>query len=274
MKLSFSTLACPNWSFPQIVGAAAAHGVQGIDPRGIGDEIDITRVSRFTAELPATIELLRRHNLQIPCLNTSVTLVTAAQERWEMMLEEARRYAALARNLGSRFLRIFAGSAPRGMTHEQAMFLARRHLRQLVKLTAPHSCQVLLETHDEWATSPRMLELLADFDPGEAGALWDIEHPFRKGESPQQTAQMLRRQIHHVHFKDSIASEGKNLPRLLGQGDLPLAQTIAALRGIGYDGWICLETEKRWHPQDAPEPEESIPQFVAFMKSHWGSDEY
>jgi hypothetical protein len=38
------------------------------------------------------------------------------------------------------------------------------------------------------------------------------------------------------------------------------------LRDNGFDGWITLETEKRWHA-DGPEPDQSIPQFMQWVKS-------
>lgn len=270
MKLCISTLACPAWSFPQIVGAAAAHGIEGIDPRGIGPEIDITRLDIFNDELPATIELLRRHNLSMPCLNTSITLVTPAAERWQMMLDDCQRHARLAGGLSSHYLRIFGGAVPKGMTRAEAVVLAQRHLRQLIKICSTHACQVVLETHDDWATSDQVLELLDGFSPSEAGVLWDIEHPFRHGESPAKTAMALKKHIRHIHFKDSAHRDGRNLPRLLGEGELPLGECIAALRRIDYNGWICLETEKRWHPEDAPDPEQSLPQFAEYMGEHWG----
>lgn len=266
MQLCFSTLVCPNWTLPQIVGAAAAYGVDGIDLRGISTEIDVTRLTWFGQELPATLELLASHRLVVPCLNTSVTLVTPAAERWEMMLDECRRYAELAGRLGTKFLRIFGGGVPKGMTRGEGVVIAKRHLRQLIKLCGPHGCQVLLETHDDWAGSAQVLELVAEFRADDVAVLWDLEHPARRGESPRETAEALKGYVRHVHIKDSVRQEGKNLPRLLGEGELPLKELIGALRAVGYDRWICLETEKRWHPQDAPEPEQSIPQFVRYMK--------
>ena len=107
MKLSISTLVCPNWSWPQIVGAASAHGIDGIDPRGLGHEIDVTKLPTFDAELDASMALLHEHGLEMPCLNTSIALVTPAPERWEMMLAECHRYARLAERSGAKFLRIF-----------------------------------------------------------------------------------------------------------------------------------------------------------------------
>jgi len=269
MKLCFSTLVCPNWSFPEMVGAAAAYGLQGIDLRGIGPEIDVTKLHSFEAELTDMLDLLRRHGLEMPCMNTSIVLVTPASERWEMMLDECQRYAKLAARTGTRFLRIFGGVVPKGMTHAQAITLARRHLRQLEKACARHSCQALLETHDTWATSELILELLEGFSSTQVGVLWDIEHPCRRGEDPSKTAGALREYILHVHLKDCLREGDKSFPRLLGQGDLPLPRIIQAMRAIAYDRWICLETEKRWHPQVAPEPEQSLPQFVQYMKEHW-----
>jgi sugar phosphate isomerase/epimerase len=269
MRLSVSTLACPNWSFPQVVGAAAAHGFAGIDPRGVGPEIDITRLALFGDEIESTLELLRGHGLSLPCLNTSVVLVSTEPDSWDDMLDECRRYAALAERVGAGFLRVFGGAVPRGLNRDEAATVARRHLAQLHKLCAARSCQVLLETHDDWATGDRAMELLARFTPEEVGALWDVDHSCRAGESPRATAATLGPYLRHVHFKDSVRENGKSVPRLIGHGDLPVEQAVSALRSIGYDAWICLETEKRWHPERAPEPEESLPQFVGWMRRHW-----
>src|ERR1041385_4417699 len=245
MRLAVSTLSCPTWSFPQIVGAAAAHGVSGIDLRGIGAEIDATRLPLFDGELEATKELLGRHGLKMPCLNTSIALVTPASERWEMMLEECRRHARVAGRVGAPYLRVFGGAVPKGLTRNEAVSMGQRHLRQLAKLCHAHNCLPLLETHDEWSTSGQVMEILGGFEPEDAAALWDIEHPVRRGETPEQTGQALGRYAKHVHLKDSVRLNGKSEPRLLGDGDLPLKEILHALRDMKYDGWLCLETEKR-----------------------------
>jgi sugar phosphate isomerase/epimerase len=266
VKLTFSTLACPNWSFPEMVGAASAHGIEGIDPRGVGHEIDVTRLPTFQEELDATLDLLHKHNLQLPCLNTSIALVAPASERWEMMLDECHRYAQLASRTRSSYLRIFGGAIPKNMSRDEGILLAHRHLKQLIKVCRPHGCQVVLETHDDWATSEQVLQLLSDFSPDDVGVLWDVEPPARQGEEPMETARRLAPYIHH---EDTVREDGQSIPRLLGEGELPLPRVIDALREIRYDRWICLETEKRWHPNEAPEPEESLPQFVSWVRSHW-----
>ena len=269
MKLSFSTLSCPDWNLRQIIDAATANGIGGVDLRGLGEAIDITKSPPFTAELASTSEMLRSANLAVPCLHTSITLVAPAPERWQMMLEECQRHAQLAQQLGTRYIRVFGGVVPKEMTLDEARMQAQRHLRQLVKICRPLNCQPLVETHDDWSISERILELLHEIDPADAAVLWDMENSFRHGEPPLETATRLRRYIRHVHIRDSVRVDGKPQLRLLGQGELPLADMLSALKRIEYTGWITLETMKRWIPQDAPEPEDIIPQFASFMRENW-----
>jgi fatty-acyl-CoA synthase len=184
------------------------------------------------------------------------------------MLDEAHRYAQLAARTGTKLLRIFGGAIPAELTRDEAIAMARRHIRQLIKLCKPAGCRPLLETHDAWTCVPEISELLREFQPEDVGVLWDIEHTNRAGECARETVDGLKRYIQHVHFKDSLRVGGTNVPKLMGEGDLPLKACIAALRSMDYDGFISLETEKRWHA-GAPDAEQSVPQFAAFMRRLW-----
>jgi sugar phosphate isomerase/epimerase len=266
MKLSFSTLGCPEWSLRQIADAAASYGYQGVDFRGLQAEVDITRLPEFGQNLDQTLAMFRERGIELPCFNTSVTLVTPIAQRWQEMLDECQRYAALAQRTRTQSIRVFGGRAPADLPRPEAVMLARRHLRQVARICASHGCRVLLETHDEWNRADAVNELLEGISAAEAGVLWDIEHTFRAGEAPEVTAAGLRDRICHTHFKDSAPGQGRNDPRLIGEGNIPIAQFVGALKSIGYDGWLCLESEKRWHA-DSPDPEVIFPQYTAYMKS-------
>jgi sugar phosphate isomerase/epimerase len=271
MNLSFSTLICPNWTLDQIFSAADKHGLQGIDFRGVTTAIDITRMPAFNDDLPRTLKRLASHNLQLPCFNTSIVLVSPAADRWEMMIEECRRYAALAEKTHTPLLRVFGGAALKGMSRDEALTLARRHLRQAMKAARVFGCRIAVETHDDWSTSDTLLPLLESFDPADVAVLWDIEHSARRGQSPADTAAALKPWIAHAHIKDSTLADGRRTPTLLGQGELPLAEFLAALKQIDYTGWLALETEKRWN-DEAPDPEQSLPDFMQYMRKHSSSN--
>jgi sugar phosphate isomerase/epimerase len=264
VRLSISTLSCPEWPLERIIAVAAENGIAGIEFRGLQKEIDVTRLIDFTVKLEKTLVILRHAGVSMPCLSTSVTLLAPAGRRWEAMIDECHRYAELAGAAATPFLRIFGGTPPSELSRAEALSLARRRLRQLIKMCRNFNVRPLVETHDEWSTSQQVLELFEGLTPQDAGVLWDVEHPFRRGESPEETVRQLGPFLAHVHFKDSVRVGERTRPTLLGQGEVPLDECVRALKDAGYSGWIGLETERRWYA-DAPEPEKSIPHFAAFM---------
>ena len=51
---------------------------------------------------------------------------------------------------------------------------------------------------------------------------------------------------------------------LLGEGEVPVRDMLALLSAGGYQGWVSVEWEKRWHPEiDAPEL--ALPQHLAVL---------
>ena len=61
--LSFSTLGCPQWSFEKIVQCAADNGYQGIEIRGIQDQLDLPKCPEFST--PERIAATRRLALDL-----------------------------------------------------------------------------------------------------------------------------------------------------------------------------------------------------------------
>jgi sugar phosphate isomerase/epimerase len=266
VKFTVSTLCCPDWPLDRIATVLSDNKIEGVDFRGLGEEIDITKLPAFTDDLDKTLTLLTDAKLSVPCFCTSVTLLSPSPDRWDAMLEEFHRYAKLAAKTKTPFIRVFGGKAAKGVDEKDALLIARRRLHQLVKISKPGNCKPLVETHDDWSTAARALQLVQEMPPVDVGVLWDVEHPFRHGETPHQTVALLGKYLAHVHLKDSVRVGDRNIPKLLGHGELPLDDCLTALKQSGYSAWLCQETEKRWHT-DAPEPWESIPQFADFLRA-------
>ena len=49
-----------------------------------------------------------------------------------------------------------------------------------------------------------------------------------------------------------------------------MRESLAALRRGGYDGWVAVEWEKKWHPH-IPEPEVALPQHATLLRE-WLAD--
>ncbi len=89
------------------------------------------------------------------------------------------------------------------------------------------------------------------------------------GEEPEKTWECLRQWICHTHWKDSQVDQSAEhgfVPCLMGDGVLPHYEIFNVLRRGGFDGYLSLEWEKRWHPE-IPGPEIAFPQYVEYMNN-------
>ncbi len=266
MRLAFSTLGCPGWSWEQIVASAQSMGYDGIEVRGVGNEMYLPRAEPFQAErLAATLADLRARGLALCCLGSSVAFHDATQ--LAARLEEGRAYIDLAAQAGVPFVRVFGDRAKEGERDAVAARIVSG-LRELAAYAAPKGVAVLLETHGDFHRAREVAAILEQVGQPAAGVLWDVHHPYRvAGEAVDETYRILQPFIRHVHLKDSRRLEGGQVRYcLLGQGDVPVRRAVELLAEGGYQGWLSLEWEKRWHPE-IEEPEVAFPQFVAAVRS-------
>jgi sugar phosphate isomerase/epimerase len=258
MKIAFTTLACPDWSLEQCVQAVHDYGYDGIELRLIdgqvmGPDADVARIARVCAGVP------------IVCVDTSVSLAQPDAEIRALQIANGKAMIDIAAGLGARLLRVF-GMPPKEADRAQALAAAREAMQALAAYGVLRGVQVLLETHDAFCDSASVLPVVRDV--AGAAVLWDLLHPYRTGEAIATSIAAYRDLIAHVHIKDGRRPDdgGENWPlTLLGAGDVPIRDMLAALRSARYDGWISVEWEKKWHPH-LEAPEIALPQHIALLR--------
>jgi sugar phosphate isomerase/epimerase len=266
MKLAFSTLGCPAWDLDQIVITACECGYDGVEWRGYRDEMELPRAPIFAGAARAgTRQRFQDAGLQFACLGSSVRLADPTPERRRQERAAFSAYAELAQFLGCGLVRVFGGNLPAGVDRAAALPEMAAFLRELGDVAAEHGVTLVLETHDAFSTGVQVAELLHRADHPAVGALWDLHHPYREGEPPETTVQVLAPYLRHTHVKDSL--DGRYC--LMGEGNVPLEGMLGLLRERGYDGWISVEWEKRWHPELA-DPEEVLPQYASRLRELLG----
>jgi len=246
MKISFSTLGCPRWSFREITSTAVDLGYQGIEIRGIGKDISVPSVPEFSNDnLPQTLAELKRMNLAIPCLDSDCCIHLRETEK--AVDTEIEAYVQLAQKLGTPYVRIMATAPvpqPVGTVDEGYV---RDHALRLGAMAKTHGVKLLIETHGVWSDSEKLARLLSLIGTESVGALWDVHHPYRfMGERPQTTFDNLKPWIWHTHLKDSLKTTDGYRYVLPGFGDVPLEEIVHVLRSQGYEGYYSLEWVKRW----------------------------
>ena len=271
MKIAFSTLGCPDFSWSDIYSVAKDFGFDGIEIRGIGKDISAVKARPFTdGQIDRTIATLERLGLEIPCLTSGCCLKFA--DKLEETKAELSEYIRLAVKLGTPYIRVLADLEPdpRGEIDDEYMARAIKEVAAEAKDTG---VTLLIETNGVYSDTKRLRALLDKVNCREVAALWDIHHPYRFAhETPETTIENLGSYIKYVHVKDSIMEKGQDGKktikyRMMGFGDMPIPGMLHALREIGYEGYISLEWVKRW----APEIDDCgivFPQFANYMREH------
>jgi len=267
MKLSFTTLGCPKWTMQQIVENAAKMGFDGVDFRGLLEDIDISRRSEFTTGLNETKQMFADYGLAVSGISVSARFAVADLVEKQKQFEEARRNMKLAAKLDAYIVRVFGGSLPESHNVQKIMPIIAENLRQIGDEAEEYGINLALETHDDWTDSAVCARLISQVDHPRVRILWDLHHPYRaNGEPPEVTYTNLAKYTVGIHVKDSILDDkGQPVYVLLGEGDVPLKRMLNMLLQGGYDGYATLEWEKRWHPE-LPEPEVAFPQYVQKMR--------
>ena len=267
MKIAFSTLGCPDFDWPDIYSMAKDLGFDGIEIRGLGNEIFAVKAKPFTeAELPQTVKKLAELRLEIPCLSSGCC--HKFTEKAEQNYEEIVEYITLASKLGTPYIRILADQNPEpGDEVDDAVVLAA--LRRLIPVAEAKGVTLLLETNGVYSNTERLRGLLEQLASDAVAALWDAHHPYRfAAETPGKTVQNLGAFIKYVHIKDSVVENGKIQYRMMGEGDLPIDEIMLALRSINYDGYVSLEWVKRW-ASDLGDAGVVFPQFANYMSRYF-----
>lgn len=254
MQLSYSNLACPDWPFERTVEAVHTYGFDGLEIRLFDGEV-------VTPALPAASRRRAEAALAgagVPLVSLDTSLRVAEPDQ-DAFLADLEVMAEIAAQWGAPLLRLFGGPLPAD-PYERADALRRAGdlLGRAVPVAAEYGVGLALETHDDFS-SARVVAQVLDFAGGGAGAVYDAHHPHRRGESPTEVLKYLADYLFLVQVKDAVRLAGEDKWQLvpIGEGEVPVHELLQSLPGAGYDGWVSLEFEKKWHPELAP-PEEAL----------------
>jgi sugar phosphate isomerase/epimerase len=267
MKLSFSTLGCPDWNIRKIVESARLYGYNGVELRGAGRQHISLEVSPL--ERREIKKLFEDNGIEICCISAYTRFSSPVKEERDMNIETLVRYCELAREMGSGIVRSFIGNVPEGVKESEYMNYIPEALHSAGEKIKGLGVDVVIETHDYFSTGRLISEIIKRSESENIKALWDVWHPYRSGESPRETIGYLKDSLRHMHIKDARRLYDNWQLVLPGEGDIPLVEIINLLKEIGYDGYLSFEWEKMWHPE-IPEPEIAFPRYVEYMRSIGG----
>lgn len=79
MKLSFSTVGCPEWMLNEVLAAASDFGYDGVEIRGLGEDIFLPKAPCFGPKRLATsLKEIAAANVEISCLSSDASCLLSS----------------------------------------------------------------------------------------------------------------------------------------------------------------------------------------------------
>jgi sugar phosphate isomerase/epimerase len=261
-RIAFSTLAFPDATLARALSLGRSWGYDGVELRLIdGELIDPAMSSAARTGVKQTAD---GAGLPIVAVDSSIRLTG------EDPAPELLRFLELASDWESPLVRVFGGPlAAEDPARTAQLQAAARVLEAAVPVAERLGVAIGVETHDAFSASAVLADLLAMVGSGSVGAVWDSHHPHRMGERPADVMTRIGARTLLAQVKDARRApkrdDGWRLV-LLGEGEVPVREMLGLLTAGGYQGWVSVEWEKRWHPE-IEEPEVALPQHLDLLNS-------
>ncbi len=264
MKLSFSTKGWHDQTFEEFCDTASSLGYAGVEIHNLQGRMFLDADGRpYDYAAAATLRRLREKALSIPCLDVLSDPSDAA--RTEICEGEIRHALEVASILRIPNIRLRTAAATEADT-PAAIEAVREMIARVLPEAESRGVTLLMETSGLFCRSDVLRDLLDSFASDSFGALWQLSAAHFGGEeTPETVIKNLGAYVRHVHFCDT-RREGDGLEFCLaGEGELPIAEIMLALRSVNYDGFISLVWDPRWC-EELDDMEIILSQFLNFMK--------
>lgn len=259
MKFAYSTLACPGRRLEETLELGVRAGYEGVELRLIDGELIDPGLSAQDRRRVASA--CGQAGLPVVAVDSSIRV--AAPEDPRDIVAQIGAFVDLAAEWGAPTVRVFGGELPDApAARQERLAAAAGVLLRAADRAERLRVRIGVETHDAFLASATVAELLALVPSAWVGAVWDSHHPCRAGESAEQVYAAIGSRLCLAQVKDAARTgAGPDDWRLvpLGEGEVPVREMLRLLIQGGYDGWVSVEWEKRWHPE-IDEPEKALPQ--------------
>lgn len=266
--ISWGVCEIPEWGdllqYEQVLDEIAAAGYEGTELGPFGYLPTDRDALRRELEKRSLTLVGAFYPVRLNDVRTHAAVITGAADTAKLLADLGASVLVLA-DAGDDLRAATAGNVPADGSASFAegdWLLVCGGVNEIALRAREHGVVTAFHPHaGTYVEAPHEIErLLAWTDPELVGLCLDTGHIAYGGGDPAAMAHHHGSRIRHVHLKDlrrevrSRAIErsasfrdavGDGVFPALGEGDLDLQATLAALRSTGYDGWLVVEQDVR-----------------------------
>lgn len=246
--LCYSTLGLPPWPLEDLCVLLARFGYQGIeialDPEQIErrDDAEFWRaVGLAAADTDIRITNLHLGNPRLSAPGTlgEPTLLHDDPGRRRIWLDYARAAMQIAAGLSVPYVTLASGPPNAGLDTAQSWDRLLEAMQTLLAECSEDRTLLLEHEPEHFVRSTDDLLALHESTGGRVGVNLDVGHLEVLGEPLGPAIERLGDRIRNVHLEDIKDRRHRHL--LPGDGDIDFAQVGAALKKIGYRGFLTAD---------------------------------
>ncbi len=269
IKTAFMTSICPDWDLDRILQAMDRYGYQGLEPR-----VGWSNAAGFSTDMSAEERAAIRERVEsagrkICCIATGARFAEPDESERRQHIADTRVAIDLAADLGAPYVRTFGGAHGGGEMNAIVNRAARAY-REVIDHARERGIVLLLETHDAWCSSSLVRAVVERVNDPHLRVLWDLMHPARVFERPEETMNVIGSLTRHVHLHDGHwpDPDGNTVTVGLGEGVLDHRTPLQLLAKAGYDGYASVEVIHK--PGGGIDPEPVLRQYAEALKDILG----
>ena len=288
-KIAGHTMGTPEYTvleairlFKEIGADGAEIVVQDGYKSGIPTECD----EKTLAEVKACAE---KNNIRIIALTPYNSYFNSLDEELRLKeIEGIRRVIGYCDYFGAKYIRIYGGNLVAGDTVDYDKKWAKlvQSLRTLGDEAREKGVTLVVENHfNTMAVSAKEgARLMEDVNHPNVRILYDQANLyFTEQEGFEEAIPTQQKYVAYMHVKDLVFKEGvafssndvshpdeseRNVyTRIVGEGVINWPEILRRVKAEGYDGWLSLEYERRWHPDDIPDASIGMKKCIEYLRS-------
>ena len=193
--------------------------------------------------------------------------------------------------LGAKVIRIYGDNIAPGEENDrwdEKRAKLVESMRTLGDIAAKKGVTLVIENHFNTMTmsAKQTADTIREIDHPNVKILYDQANlTFTGCEDWQEAVQIQQGLVSYMHVKD-LVFKGQNhafvgnddvshpdedsrnvITRIVGEGIIEWPAILRQMKADGYDGWLSLEYERRWHPDDIPDASIGMKQSADYLKT-------
>ena len=230
-----------------------------------------------------------RNNIKIICLTPYNSYFNSLDEKKRRQeIDAIKKVIDYCEFFGANYIRIYGGNLAAGDNEKLAERRAKliESMRELGDIAAQKGVTLVIENHfNTMSVSAKdSAALIRDINHPAVRILYDQANlTFTENEDYLHAIALQQQYVAYMHVKDLVFKKGvafsssnvahpdeseRNVyTRIVGEGVVPWPEILRLVKEHGYEGWLSLEYERRWHPDDIPDASIGMKKSIEYLRS-------